>query len=83
VAGCRATLPGDRADVCGPRAARSHPRRGPRYVLYLWQSEPLARLWQPGKKSRDIAGLDGIIELPELGIDLPMAELYRDVVFDS
>ncbi len=56
---------------------------GLRYVLYLWQNEPLARLWRPSEEPSDIAGLDGVIVLPALDIDLPMAELYRDVTFDS
>ena len=53
------------------------------YVLYLWQTQPLARLWQPGLAPRDIVGLDDIVELPALSLELPMAELYQDVTFDG
>ena len=59
----------------GPKLSNYLRIAGLRYVLYLWQDEPLARLWEPGGESRDIAGLDGIVALPGLGIDLPMAEL--------
>jgi Uma2 family endonuclease len=56
-----------------------------RYVLYLWQDEARARLWQPvvdrGGESVDVIGLDNTVPLPELGVALPMAELYRDVDF--
>ncbi|HMR34180.1 MAG TPA: Uma2 family endonuclease [Geminicoccaceae bacterium] len=67
----------------GPKLSNYLRIPGLRYVLCLWQDEPLARLWEPGAEPRDIVGLDGIVELPALGIDLPMAELYRDVTFDS
>lgn len=56
---------------------------GLRYVLYLWQDQPRARLWQPGSPPVDIAGTDAVVRLPALGIELPMAELYRDVVFEG
>jgi Uma2 family endonuclease len=56
---------------------------GLRYVLYLWQSEAKARLWQPGAEPVDIDGLEEIVRLPALGLDLPMAELYRDVTFEG
>jgi Uma2 family endonuclease len=67
----------------GPKLANYLRIPGLKYVLYLWQSEPLARLWQPGAEPRDITGLDATIELPALGLELPMAELYRDVTFDG
>lgn len=67
----------------GPKLVNYLRIPGLRYVLYLWQNEPLARLWEPGREPSDIAGLDAVIALPELGIGLPMAELYRDVVFES
>lgn len=67
----------------GPKLANYLRIPGLRYVLYLWQDEPLARLWQPASEPRDIAGLDAVVELPALGIGLPMAELYRDVAFEG
>lgn len=67
----------------GPKLSNYLRIAGLCYVLYLWPDEPLARLWEPGSEPRDMAGLEAVIALPELGIDLRMAELYRDVRFDS
>jgi Uma2 family endonuclease len=53
------------------------------YVLFLAQSEARAWLWRPGRDNadepREITGLAARIVLPELGIELAMAELYEDV----
>lgn len=55
------------------------------YVLYLWQDQPRARLWRVsedgGAAPSNHFGLDTVLELPALGISLPLAELYRDVDF--
>lgn len=53
-----------------------------RHLLDLEPDRPLANLWTPGEPEADpsiVAGLDGIISLPALGIVLPMADLYEDV----
>ncbi len=49
------------------------------YLLFVWQDQPHARLHHPGEPPRDIVGLDAMIELPLLGLTLPLAELYEDV----
>lgn len=51
-------------------------------VLYLEQDRPLARLWPRGRTVEDplvVAGLEGRLALPGLGIELALAELYEDV----
>lgn len=81
-------------EVLSPRTWREdmgekleHYLRSPtlRCVLYLWQDQPRARLWRPavdgGAEPIQVYGLDQVIDLPELGVALPMAELYRDVDF--
>jgi len=35
-----------------------------------------------GGWSRDVLADGGMLVLPEIGIDLPMAELYEDLAFD-
>jgi Uma2 family endonuclease len=58
---------------------------GLEYLLYVWQDQPKAHLYSPtqdgGTEPREIRGLDQTIELPALGVRLPMAEIYRDVTF--
>lgn len=53
------------------------------HVLYLWQDQPRARLWRPaldgGAETLNLCGQDQVIELPELALSLPLAELCRDV----
>lgn len=53
------------------------------HVLYLSQDEPRAWLYRPtlpeGDEPLEFAGLAAEVPLPELGIALPMAELYADV----
>jgi Uma2 family endonuclease len=60
---------------------------GLRYVLYLWQDQVRARLWRPGQEDgatpQEIDRLDVEIDLPDLGVVLPMTELYRDVEFEA
>ena len=56
-----------------------------RHALYLSQDEPRAWLYRPGAPEGDepveLAGLEAAIELPDLGLRLPLAELYEDVTF--
>lgn len=60
---------------------------GLRYLLYLWQDQPRARLWRPqedgGALPIEHFGLEEVIELDGLGLALPMAELYRGVDFKA
>jgi Uma2 family endonuclease len=54
------------------------------YVLYLFQDEPKAWLYRPGApdaehRPDEIDDLAREIPLPDLGVSLPMAELYEDV----
>lgn len=60
---------------------------GLRYLLYLWQDQPRARLWRPqedgGALPIEHFGLEEVIELDGLGLALPMAELYRSVDFKA
>ncbi len=53
------------------------------YLLYVWQDRVKAWLYLPEEgedaKPHEYLRLDQIIELPALGVELPMAELYRDV----
>lgn len=55
------------------------------YVLYLSQDGAKAWLYRPGTSDADqpaeFAGLDAEVSLPELGLTLPLAELYRNVTF--
>ena len=55
-----------------------------RYLLYLWQDGLKARLYVPSEGSdappREFDDLDAAIDLPALGLSLPLRELYRDVV---
>jgi Uma2 family endonuclease len=58
------------------------------YVL-VEQSEPLAHVYSRGSggdfmlQADEIAGLDGRIELPAVGILLTMAEVYESLEFDA
>jgi Uma2 family endonuclease len=53
---------------------------GLRHILYLSQDEPRAWLYGPdGDEPAELAGLAAVVELPALGLRLPLAELYEDV----
>ena len=71
----------------GPKLQNYLKIAGLHYVLYLWQDQPRARLWLPaedgGAGPRGLTGIDGELDLPALGLKLPMAELYRDVDFPA
>jgi Uma2 family endonuclease len=58
-----------------------------RYLLYLWQDEVKARLYLPSEgpdvAPRDFDRLDAVVDLPALGLSLPLRELYRDVALTS
>lgn len=55
------------------------------YILLIEPDLPRALLWwrAPGKTWElvQLDGLDGVIDLPEIGTHLAMAELYEDVTF--
>lgn len=66
----------------GPKLANYLRTPGLRYILYLWQDQVRARLWlpdRPNEAPRELTLLGEAIALPSLGIELPMAELFRDV----
>lgn len=47
---------------------------------------PRVTVWRridDGWSSHEVAGLDSIIDLPEIGTSLPLAELYLDVDFNQ
>ena len=77
--------PGTRREDTGEKLANYLRTPGLRYVPYLWQDQPRARLWRPAEDGAalpvQIYGLDALIELPGLELVLPMTELYRDVDF--
>jgi Uma2 family endonuclease len=53
-----------------------------RYVLYLSQDEPRAWLYRPGRREpTELAGLEAVVDLPALGLRLPLVELYEDATF--
>lgn len=55
-----------------------------RHYLLLSQDEPLAELFTRGEDGWIYTrheGLDGAVPLTALGIELPLAELYADIVF--
>ena len=53
------------------------------YLLYVWQDQVKAWLYLPAEgedaRPREYLSLDQVIDLPVLGLALPLAELYRDV----
>ena len=55
------------------------------YILFIEPDLPRALLWwrAPGKvwELAQFDGLDGVIGLPTIGVDLAMAEIYEDVTF--
>jgi Uma2 family endonuclease len=75
--------PDTQREDLGPKLQNYLRMPGLRHLLYLWPDEPRARLWtldEGGEaEPREIEGLDAVVELPGLGLSLPMAELYRDV----
>jgi Uma2 family endonuclease len=50
------------------------------HVVYFWQDRPLARLWAKGADPVDVEGPEAIVELPTLGLRLPLAELYAGLL---
>jgi len=51
------------------------------------QDEPKAWAWIRGESgfspgTEVVAGADGVIRIPPLSIELPLAEIYRDVALD-
>jgi len=56
------------------------------YLAFL-QDEPKAWAWMRGESgfspgTEVVAGADGVIRIPPLSIELPLAEIYRDVALD-
>jgi Uma2 family endonuclease len=58
-----------------------------RCVLLVEPSTPSAKLYRRGDReqweSTDMIGLDAVIPIPELGLELPMHELYEGLSFDE
>jgi Uma2 family endonuclease len=50
------------------------------HVVCFWQDRPLARVWAKGAEPVDVAGPDVVVELPGLGLRLPLAELYAGLL---
>jgi Uma2 family endonuclease len=75
--------PGTQREDLGPKLQNYLRTPGLRHLLYPWPDEPRARLYTPDTgveaEPQELVGLDALIELPFLGVGLPMAELYRDV----
>jgi Uma2 family endonuclease len=46
------------------------------YVVYLRQDRPRARLWAKGAEPVDLDGPEAVVDLPRLGLRLPLGELY-------
>jgi Uma2 family endonuclease len=77
--------PSTQREDLGPKLRNYLRIAGLQYLLYVWQDQPKVRLYLPagdgGARPREIIGLEQTIELPALGISLPMVEIYRDVIF--
>lgn len=58
-----------------------------RVILIVDTEAPRVTVWRRGETGawsyHEEAGLDATIALPEIEADLPLAELYRDVRFDT
>jgi Uma2 family endonuclease len=88
-----ATAPVLIAEVVSPSSARDdlgatadEYLRPPSLLAYLVlaQDEPWARLWVRGAKGfppepAEIRGFDGTVDIPALGIDLPVGAIYADI----
>ena len=46
-------------------------------MVYLWQDHPRARVWTKDTEPIDLDGPDEVIELPRLGLRLPLGERTR------
>lgn len=57
-----------------------------RVILLVDTEAPRVTVWrrsESGWGHDDLAGLDAVIPLPEIGAELPLAELYADLSFDN
>lgn len=55
-------------------------------ILLVDTGKPRVTIWRrisDGWTSHEVAGLDMSIDLPEIGTDLPLSELYLDVDFEQ
>lgn len=81
-----ALSPSTMRDDLGPKRRNYMRLPSLEYLLYVWQDRVKAWLYLPAEgedaKPHEYLRLDRTIELPALGVELPMAELYRDVSFD-
>ena len=50
------------------------------YVVSLWQDRPRARVWAKGAEPVDLDGPAEVVELPRLGLRLPLRELYAGLL---
>jgi len=90
-----ATAPAVIAEVISPSSAKDDlGAKADEYVrlpslsayLVLAQDKPKARIWLRGaggfsSEPKVIEGLDAVIEIASLGIDLPLAEIYAGVEY--
>lgn len=76
--------PSSEADDRGRKRLNYQKLPGLRHYLVLAQDEPLAELWtriEDGWHYAAFEGLDHTVRLEALSIALPLAAVYRDVVF--
>ena len=56
-------------------------------ILLVETNKPLVTMWTRNDADEwvesEATGLEGLIEMPEIGVGLPMAEIYRTIVFPA
>jgi Uma2 family endonuclease len=51
------------------------------HLVYLWQDEPRARVWEQGcPEPWEVGGMEATVDLPRLGLRLLLSELYQGIV---
>ncbi|MEK0082782.1 Uma2 family endonuclease [Benzoatithermus flavus] len=58
-----------------------------RHVLYVAQDRPRVELYSRGEngtwQSRSLSGLEAVVRIDTLGLELPLAEIYDEIPFPS